>query len=88
MINICLVYYIFNILIILLSIALFTLLEQKVLRSIQIRLGPDIRGYWGILQPIADAVKLLTKETIFLPFLGFIFYFFSTLIRLIFRLLI
>jgi NADH:ubiquinone oxidoreductase subunit H len=49
--------------IVLLSVALLTLMERKLLGSLQRRLGPDTVGYVGLLQPIADAVKLLTKET-------------------------
>lgn len=48
---------------ILLSVALLTLLERKLLGSLQRRLGPDTVGYVGLLQPIADAVKLVTKQT-------------------------
>lgn len=78
---IILFYYIFMCLIILLSIALFTLLEQKVLRITRIRLGPHIRGYLGLLQPIADAIKLLTKESFSFSFFSFFYIFpFITLI--------
>lgn len=48
---------------ILLSVALLTLLERKLLGILQRRLGPDTVGYFGLLQPIADAVKLITKQT-------------------------
>lgn len=51
------------ILAILLSVALLTLLERKLLASLQRRVGPDTVGIFGILQPIADAVKLVTKQT-------------------------
>jgi NADH:ubiquinone oxidoreductase subunit H len=49
---------------ILLLVALFTLLERKILAGIQRRRGPNIVGLWGLLQPIADAFKLILKETI------------------------
>jgi len=50
---------------VLLSIAFFTLLERKVLASIQLRIGCSIVGVYGVLQPFADALKLLSKEFIF-----------------------
>lgn len=49
---------------VILVIALFTLLERKVLGAIQRRRGPNVVGRWGLLQPIADALKLIAKETI------------------------
>lgn len=49
--------------IVLVRTAFITLLEQKILASIQIRIGPNKRGYWGILQPFADAIKLFNKQT-------------------------
>src|SRR5689334_25125681 len=49
---------------ILLLVALFTLLERKLLGAIQRRRGPNVVGIFGLLQPIADALKLILKETI------------------------
>src|SRR3982751_3255842 len=49
---------------IILSIALFTLFERKILAGIQRRRGPNVVGIFGILQPFADAFKLIFKETI------------------------
>eukprot|EP00456_Euglypha_rotunda_P006098 TRINITY_DN1103_c0_g1_i19.p2 TRINITY_DN1103_c0_g1~~TRINITY_DN1103_c0_g1_i19.p2 ORF type:complete len:118 (+),score=5.09 TRINITY_DN1103_c0_g1_i19:686-1039(+) len=43
-------------------IAFFTVLERKLLASIQRRSGPNMSSLWGLLQAFADAIKLLLKE--------------------------
>lgn len=48
----------------LLAIAYFTLYERHLLAALQRRQGPNIIGFFGILQPIADGLKLLLKESI------------------------
>ena len=48
----------------LISVAYLTLAERKVLASMQLRKGPNVVGILGLLQPIADGVKLFSKETI------------------------
>jgi NADH-quinone oxidoreductase subunit H len=44
--------------------ALLSLIERKVLARIQNRIGPNRAGWFGILQPVADGIKMLTKEDI------------------------
>ena len=48
----------------LIAVAYFTLAERKIMGSIQRRKGPNVIGYLGLLQPLADGLKLFTKETI------------------------
>lgn len=48
----------------LISIAFFTLAERKIMASIQRRRGPNVVGFWGLLQPFADGLKALIKELI------------------------
>nr|CBZ41150.1 NADH dehydrogenase 1 [Calyptophractus retusus] len=47
---------------ILLAMAFLTLVERKTLGCMQLRKGPNIVGPYGLLQPIADAIKLFIKE--------------------------
>jgi NADH-ubiquinone oxidoreductase chain 1 len=49
---------------ILLSVAFMTIIERKQLAAHQRRVGPNTTGYYGLLQPFSDALKLIVKETV------------------------
>ncbi len=49
---------------VLVSVAYLTLAERKVMAAMQMRLGPNVVGPFGLMQPFADALKMLMKETI------------------------
>ncbi|OED36997.1 NADH-quinone oxidoreductase subunit H [PVC group bacterium (ex Bugula neritina AB1)] len=55
---------IFIIIFLLICVAYFTIFERKAIGSIQRRFGPNVFGYFGILQAFADGLKLFLKEII------------------------
>jgi len=71
----------------LLTVAFVTIAERKTMASMQRRLGPNIVGYWGLLQAFADALKLLLKEYVGPTQANLILFFLGPIITLIFSLL-
>jgi NADH-quinone oxidoreductase subunit H len=47
----------------LIAVAYFTIAEKKIMGAIQRRRGPNVVGFMGLLQPLADGLKLFAKET-------------------------
>jgi len=71
----------------LLSVAFVTIAERKTMASMQRRLGPNIVGYYGLLQAFADALKLLLKEYVSPTQANIVLFFLGPIITLIFSLL-
>lgn len=72
---------------VLLTVAFITIAERKTMASMQRRLGPNVVGYYGLLQAFADALKLLLKEYISPTQANLILFFSGPIITLIFSLL-
>jgi NADH-ubiquinone oxidoreductase chain 1 len=72
---------------VLLTVAYVTVAERKTMASMQRRLGPNIVGYYGLLQAFADALKLLLKEYVSPSQANLILFFLGPVITLVFSLL-
>lgn len=72
---------------ILLRVAFITIIERKLMGSMQRRVGPNTVGIYGILQPFADALKLVVKETVVPAHATKSLFYLAPIITLMFRLL-
>jgi NADH-ubiquinone oxidoreductase chain 1 len=72
---------------VLLIVAYVTVAERKTMASMQRRLGPNMVGYYGLLQAFADALKLLLKEYVSPTQANLVLFFLGPIITLIFALL-
>jgi len=72
---------------VLLTVAYVTVAERKTMASMQRRLGPNIVGYYGLLQAFADALKLLLKEYVSPTQANLTLFFLGPIITLVFSLL-
>lgn len=72
---------------VLLSVAFMTIIERKQLAAHQRRVGPNTVGYYGVLQPFADALKLILKETVIPSQSNKILFYLAPVSTLIFSLL-
>ena len=67
---------------VLLSVAYLTLAERKILGYSQTRKGPNVVGIYGLLQPLADGIKLFSKEIIIPNHVNLFLYFFAPILAL------
>src|SRR5450755_2745403 len=72
---------------VLLTVAYATVAERKTMASMQRRLGPNIVGYYGLLQAFADALKLLLKEYVSPTQANIMLFFLGPIITLVFSIL-
>jgi NADH:ubiquinone oxidoreductase subunit H len=73
---------------VLISVAYLTLAERKILGYSQNRKGPNVVGVYGLLQPLADGVKLFSKELIIPNHVNIFLYLFSPILALTLSLVI
>jgi NADH-quinone oxidoreductase subunit H len=71
----------------LIAVAYVTLAERKIMASMQLRKGPNVVGFSGLLQPLADGLKLFAKETILPTHANLIIFIIAPILSLILALL-
>ena len=62
------------------TVAYLQWVERKVIAHVQVRMGPSRVGPHGLLQPLADVIKLITKEGVVPPFVNKVFYLMAPII--------
>ena len=72
---------------VLLAVAFMTIIERKALAATQRRVGPNTVGYYGVLQPFSDALKLIVKETVVPSQSNKILFYLAPVFSLVFSLL-
>ena len=72
---------------VLFAVAFMTIIERKQLASMQRRVGPNSVGFYGVLQPFADALKLILKENVIPAQSNKIKFYFAPVSSLLFSLL-
>lgn len=84
-------YYLLEVLLVivpvLLAVAFMTIIERKQLAAMQRRVGPNTVGYYGVLQPFADALKLILKETVIPAQSNKTLFYLAPIVTLVFSLL-